>query len=782
MKRLIVLLLFVSTNITIVGQNVKINGKVLDEESNTVIAATVALISDDSVLISGTISDNQGHFELATLKKSESCLLRVTHIGYENVYISLVPDRDTTLAVQLNEKTMSLSEVEVVAKKPIYEFQNEKLVVHVNNIPNIQTFNVSQLLHTLPGVVNSDGALTLNGRTATVYLNGRKQTISINTIIQSMPVDFIEKIELIYSSGGTNDASDETIINIVYKKQRVDGYYLSAGGNSSVYEKNHLDGEGFATIMFKKKNVMINSMFSYRNTYSMLQANDTLQYWNSAFLYQDRNSATRTNAYLGMLNMSWDVRKGHNLNFNFNFYEDFSDRTSRQQYTLRNDDITHDIWNLKSKGNGDMWSGQVEYTSPDTLKNKFKASYGIVYGGLRNYRNTFDEGAEILDTDDEMIAHRHTIKFDYEHIFSGKINLLFGLKADLGQLNDDVIYTKTSDSERYPTNHFFGRENIYAGYTKLNCTFNTQWSASASLRAEHTYYFLDFKTFNEKITDSYTNLFPFLTVSYNSKSQNFQSSLSLVPVIERPDYESMLPAIRYSNQYFYTKGNPEQKPTIAHTLEWRNIFYQFINIFMGYGVATDLYGTVAKNSSIDPLIVEYEHHNVADYSRVYAGGNIYYKLLSDKLSGRIGGYTQHVSYKNLKHGFELWQGKNDTWYSYLNATGNYQITKQLGINCNYYLYPESRFVYIVHTRWLMNAGAYYNSPKDNWSLSLNVYDIFNSNKTFREQYFDDNYSREHFHRNSRFVQLSFILKLKGGEKVEDKAKRGSLETDRFSKN
>jgi hypothetical protein len=244
----------------------------------------------------------------------------------------------------------------------------------------------------------------------------------------------------------------------------------------------------------------------------------------------------------------------------------------------------------------------------------------------------------------------------------------------------------------------------------------------------------------------------------------------------------MLPAIRYSNQYSYTKGNPEQKPTIAHTLEWRNLFYQFINIFMGYESASNLRGLVIRNSSVDPLITEYAYHNIADYSRGYAGGNIYYKLLSDKLSGQAGGHIQHVLYKNPKNGFEFRQGKSDYWRGILTASGNYQITKQLGVNCYYYLYPKyNNLVYIFHTRWLMNAGAYYNSPKDNWSLSLNVHDIFNSNKTFSELYFGDNYGREHFHRNSRFVQLSFIFKLRGGEKVEDKAKSGSLETDRFSK-
>jgi hypothetical protein len=786
MKHLIVLLLFVCVCFTNTAQNIKIEGKLLDEKSNAEIAATISLISKDSVQIASTITNNYGNFELTALKDSAFCFLRITHLEFENSYSPLVLDRDTTITVHLNEKSILLNEVQIVAKKPIYEFQNEKLIVNIGEIPNIQTYNVSRLTQMLPGVVNSDGALTLNGQAATVYLDGRKQTLNasnINTIIESMPVASIEKIELIYSSNGVYDASDGAIINIVYKKQRVDGYYLSITGGSGIYDKSNLDGESSAIIMVKKKNVMFNSMLSYRNNYLTSQANDTLHYWNDAFLYQDRNRKGRLNVYMGMFNLNWNVKNGHSLNFNFNLYDDFSRNHSTQQSILQNNGIIQDVWNVKTKGNGDLWAGQVEYVSPDTLNNKFKASYGIVYGGMRNYRNTFEEGAEILYTDDEMIAHRHTVKLDYEHKFSEKMNLLLGLKTDLGQLNDDVIYTETTNFNRYPTSNFFGKENIYAAYVQLRYRFDPKWSANASLRSEHTYYSLDFTTQDENLTNSYTNLFPFFTTSYNSSNRNYQSSLSFGSSIERPDYEYMLPGLRYSNQYSYTQGNPELKPRTDYTVTWRSLFYQFINAYLGYNFGTNVIGLTAKNSAIDPLIVEREYQNIADLSAILAGVNVYYKLLSDKLSGQISGSVQQVNYKNPKNGFDLSQRKNDYWRGTLYANCNYQITSQLGINCQYFFYPKYEdLIYIRRARWRMNAGIYYNSKKDKWSLSLDGYDIFHTDKSFREMYFDGNYNRLHSYSNSQFVRLSFIMKFKGGEKVEDKAKTGSLEMDRFSTN
>lgn len=89
-------------------------------------------------------------------------------------------------------------------------------------------------------------------------------------------------------------------------------------------------------------------------------------------------------------------------------------------------------------------------------------------------------------------------------------------------------------------------------------------------------------------------------------------------------------------------------------------------------------------------------------------------------------------------------------------------------------------VFTNNTLWLMNTGIYYNSPKNNWSLSLDANDILRS-ENFREMYFDNNYSRQYSYGSSRYVQLSFILKFKGGERVENKAKSGDVESSRFSK-
>jgi hypothetical protein len=243
----------------------------------------------------------------------------------------------------------------------------------------------------------------------------------------------------------------------------------------------------------------------------------------------------------------------------------------------------------------------------------------------------------------------------------------------------------------------------------------------------------------------------------------------------------MLPAVRYSGQYNYIKGNPNLKPTIRNSFTSRSLLYQCINIFFTYEFASDLQGFVLRNSAIDPLITEYEHNNIADFNRVYFGSSVNYKFLQDKLSGQLGGNVQHVNYTHPKNGFEFSGRKKDYWQGVAYLTSNILITRRLGINYLCHFYPKyDNLVYTMHQQWLMNIGMYYNSPKGNWSLSLDANDILRSER-FREMYFGNNYSKQHSYGSSRYVQLSFILKFRGGEKIENKAKTGDIDLSRFSK-
>lgn len=773
-KHFFTLLLFAICSVSN-AQNIKVAGKVINNNnSDEVIAATISLLSDSS-LVKGVITSITGDFELDVSKRETPYNLRVTHMEFDDSYHTIIPDKDTTIIIKLSEKTVSLGEVEVVAKKRLYEFQNDKLIVNINSVPNIETYDLSKLLLILPGVINQGGSLTLNGKNAVIYMNGKKQRIDMS----ALPVDVIEKIELIYSSGGIHDASDEAIINVVLKKMKIDGYYLSLGGNGGGYDGLHFDGGGSSTFMFKKKNILLNSSLSYRNNYNYSHINETLQYSDHSRMLQNRKTNGRTNVYMGMVNLNWDIKEGHNLYFNVFFNESFANKTSNQKYVYQQDVTDRNNWHVKSKGRDDMWSGHVEYASPDSLNKKIKTSYTVLYGDINNHQHTDEDGEKILYTDDDILAYRHILKLDYEHTFSPKTMLALGIKADWGRLHDDITYIESINSNRYPNNRFSGNEDIYAAYIQLKQSINDNWSANVSLRSELTNYRYNYKTQNETATDSYANLFPFFSLGYKSKNNNYQMSLSISSSIQRPEYENMLPGIRYSNQYNYIKGNPHIKPTIRRSLMIRGMLYQYINLFATYELCKDMRGYVITNSEIDPLITEYQYNNIADFDRFYFGGSVDYKMT--KLSGQMGMQAHYARYKNAKNGFVFHFDRNGFWKSIAYLVSNYQITKRLGMRyiCQY-SFKDTNPMIITHSSWLMNLGVHYNSPNDKWSLSFNANDMLHPKK-HKELFFGNNYINQYNLTNSRSLQLSFIVKFRGGEKVENKAKAIEMESNRFSK-
>ena len=164
---------------------------------------------------------------------------------------------------------------------------------------------------------------------------------------------------------------------------------------------------------------------------------------------------------------------------------------------------------------------------------------------------------------------------------------------------------------------------------------------------------------------------------------------------------------------------------------------------------------------------------------LFRSGSIDYSFFNEKASLKLGGNAQYVELTKPKNGFVFSREKNSYWRGTVYLIADLQLSKEVGINYMCYFYPGyDNLVYIVRRRWLMNAGIYYNPIKGNWSISLDANDICRPKK-FIEMYYDGNHSRSSSYGSSRYIQLSFILKLNSGENI----KRKSVDTEpsRFSK-
>ena len=142
-----------------------IKGTVTDSRGEAMPFVTISVLTQDSTLITGAITDEDGKYEL-TVTDYQSPIIQASYIGYHTAIGG--PD------FVMREETEQLKELEVKAKKPLIERQMDKLVVNVSASPLSAGSNGNDILRRSPGVrIDKDGNITVNGKSVEIYVDGK---------------------------------------------------------------------------------------------------------------------------------------------------------------------------------------------------------------------------------------------------------------------------------------------------------------------------------------------------------------------------------------------------------------------------------------------------------------------------------------------------------------------------------------------------------------------------------------------------------------------------------
>lgn len=227
-------------------------GKVQDAQGEPIAYATVSLLTADSSLVTGAITDEKGAFSISAygptptlptregeedpphpslqregVKSNNNYILQVSFIGYKTVARS-IHSGDAKLLITLQEESAELAEVEVKAKRQLIERQFDKIVLNVSNSPFAAGSNGKDLLKKAPGVqVDKDGNVTVNGKSVEVYIDGRPSYLignQLKAMLEGTDGSTIEKIEIISNPSAKYDAAGQGgIINIKTKRNMMQG-------------------------------------------------------------------------------------------------------------------------------------------------------------------------------------------------------------------------------------------------------------------------------------------------------------------------------------------------------------------------------------------------------------------------------------------------------------------------------------------------------------------------------------------------------------------------------
>ena len=199
-----------------------IRGWVTDEQRLPIeYANVIALSVRDSSLVTGTVTDKEGAFQLS-LSTDMQVFLRVSGIGYEqrNVLLPLIAD---TLQLKAESDTKAIEGVTVTASRPKMAIRNDALVTTIIGSSLAKAGSGNDVLKRIPLLKGKEGSYSVIGRgAAVIYINNRKITDA--TEIERLNSSDIKDVEVVTNPGARYDATVSAVIRIHTVRKVGDGF------------------------------------------------------------------------------------------------------------------------------------------------------------------------------------------------------------------------------------------------------------------------------------------------------------------------------------------------------------------------------------------------------------------------------------------------------------------------------------------------------------------------------------------------------------------------------
>lgn len=241
MSRVIAVFVFFFLQFSLVAQesSITISGLLKDKGANAPLpyVSIVIKTEKDSVFVTGTISNDEGRFSIPGIKPG-NYILMASLIGYTTkiqvLYIGSLSQYLDLGAIELNESTSTLQEVEIAVKKDEVSGKMDKKTFAVEDNVSQSGGSVLQVMQNLPGVTVQEGKVQLRGNEKITILVDGKQTaltgFGSQYGLDNIPASAIEKIEIINNPSSKYDANGNAgIINIIMKKNQQEGFNGKVG-------------------------------------------------------------------------------------------------------------------------------------------------------------------------------------------------------------------------------------------------------------------------------------------------------------------------------------------------------------------------------------------------------------------------------------------------------------------------------------------------------------------------------------------------------------------------
>jgi hypothetical protein len=590
MKTLI--LLFITINFT--WSQTMLKGIVQDDAGKPLSFANVLLLkSSDSSFVKGGLSAENGNYFIENVKSGKYQIM-ASAVGFNKsksaIFEVLATEKTMSIpAIIATESSQQLNAVEVIAKKPLFEQQIDKLVINVENSITSAGGTALDILQRSPGVsVNQqDNSLSMSGKTGVlVMINGKLSRLPTAAVVQmlgGMASDNIEKIELITNPSAKYDAEgDAGMINIVLKKNKnfgTNGSYSLSGGYgftpkatatlnlnhrtdklsifgdySYVYEATDTEFDIDRTVLIQK----------LPNRYITNSSRDGIRMVNNAKIGLDFLVSKKTTMgvlFSGFTN-KWEMDGLYNTTV----------EVSKQTAALTKMVIfEQNIWNsFAANYNLKHSISKTQELTFDVDYLLFNNSNPITFNNQYNFISEGNKTTDRVDITKKTPINIWVARGDYSQNLGKNSRLEVGVKGNFSLLTNTVnvkrlVQTAWQNEARLSSNYDL-RDDIGAAYVNFNTKLNAKTKLQAGLRTEYTHTELGEPTKELIINRKFWNVFPTLFLSKDiDKDNSYQVSYGRR--ITRPTYNRLAPFVFFNDPYSFIQGNITLKPTISDALQ-----------------------------------------------------------------------------------------------------------------------------------------------------------------------------------------------------------------------
>lgn len=566
----------------------RIRGMIIDSGSQQPMEfANVAVYNrNDSMLVTGGITNGKGQFEIGGLNYG-AYFVEANFIGYQKTRLTEITIEPSRLLVDigrvaLNNSTIAVGEVAVVAERQRVEFQIDKKVINVSQDINAAGGTAVDVLENTPSVeVDMDGNVQLRGSSNfTVLIDGRPSVLSGSEALRQLPASVIENIEIITNPSAKYDPDGMAgIINVVLKKNILAGFNGVVNGMAGTGDKYRSD----FTLNYrtKKSNIFLGADWTEDNSYgTFFSERQTFSGDTTFFIVSDGSR--------DFIRGGWNLRGGADLFLTekatltisgttgfFNnernggsYITEFSKPAYRDLFMVNN--------NLSGR-EGNLFNTNISFQQKFDEKGTHKLEALLFYS--RRTASDQEQQDEFLSdqnfqrnlgyldrirSNEEEVSNEYRFKLDYVKPFSNSSRLEAGVQSTLDREDEEFGFdnfnptTSNWEINSLFTSNMVFRRDIHAGYFTYSGSLS-KIQYMGGLRGEYTYREIDQAKLAQPYTLDRFDLFPTGHLSMQA-SKSMQLMASYSRRINRPNGGDLDPFPSYMNRYTIRIGNPELQP------------------------------------------------------------------------------------------------------------------------------------------------------------------------------------------------------------------------------